>query len=219
MRVRVLLFAALREAVGAKELFLEVGDGACVQDALDQLETEHPVLEKYRGRVLVSVNRERLSMDTPLHEGDEVAVLPPVSGGSGTVRVQAEPLSLDALLAEVQQPGSGGVVTFTGVVRDFSRGQRIDHLEYEAYEPMALQELEKIREDVRLRWPEVNLAIAHRLGRLEIGEAAVVIAASAPHRVEAFEACRHAIDSLKRNVPIWKKEFGEEGSVWIEENP
>jgi molybdopterin synthase catalytic subunit len=219
MRVRVLLFAALREAVGAKELFLEVDAGSDVQGALERLESEHPVLDRYRGRVLVSVNRERVPLDTPLGEGDEIAVLPPVSGGSGTVRVQAEPLSLDALLAEVQGPGCGGIVTFTGVVRDFSRGQRIDHLEYEAYEPMALQELERIRDEVRQRWPEVRLAIAHRLGRLEIGEPAVQIVAAAPHRVEAFEACRHTIDALKKNVPIWKKEFGEEGSVWVEENP
>jgi molybdopterin synthase catalytic subunit len=219
MRVHVLLFAALREAVGAKELFLELRSGASVQDALAVLGSEHPALDKFRGRVLVSVNREHRSLETPLSDGDEIAILPPVSGGSGSVRVQVEPLSLDALLAEVQSPDCGGIVTFTGAVRSVSRGQRIDHLEYEAYEPMALRELERIRAEVRSRWPEVRLAIAHRLGRLELGEAAVVIVAASPHRADAFDACRYAIDTLKKTVPIWKKEFGEEGSCWVEENP
>ena len=219
MRVHVLLFAALREAVGAKELFLELEAGASVADVLTALESDHPVLGKFRGRVLVSVNREHRSTDAPLKDGDEVAILPPVSGGSGSVRVQVEPLSLDALLAEVRSPGCGGIVSFTGVVRDVSRDQRIDHLEYEAYEPMAVRELERIRAEAQTRWPKVRLAVAHRLGRLEVGEAAVVIVAAAPHRPDAFDACRYTIDTLKKTVPIWKKEFGEEGSCWVEENP
>jgi molybdopterin synthase catalytic subunit len=133
--------------------------------------------------------------------------------------VQAAPLSLDALLAEVEAPESGGVVTFTGVVRNHSRGEAIEHLEYEAYEPMAEAEMRKIVRRVRERWPEVRIAMAHRIGRLEIGQPAVMIAAAAPHRGEAFEACRFAIDTLKQTVPIWKKEFAESGAYWVEENP
>jgi molybdopterin synthase catalytic subunit len=219
MRVHVLLFAALREAVGAKDLFLELSRGARVEDVLSALEAEHPVVAKYRGRLLVSVNGERRPLESPLGEGDEVALLPPVSGGSGGARVQAEPLSLDALLAEVRSPECGGIVTFTGAVREVSRGHRIDHLEYEAYEPMAVREMERICDQVRRRWPGVRLSMAHRVGRLELGEAAVMIAASAPHRGEAFDACRYAIDTLKKTVPIWKKEFGTEGAYWVEENP
>jgi molybdopterin synthase catalytic subunit len=113
----------------------------------------------------------------------------------------------------------GGVVTFTGVVRNQARGAEIDHLEYEAYAPMAEKEMRKIRDAVAARWPQVKLAFAHRVGRLAIGEAAVMIAAAAPHRAEAFEACRFAIDTLKKTVPIWKKEFATSGAYWVEENP
>ena len=113
----------------------------------------------------------------------------------------------------------GGVVTFTGVVRNRARGESIDHLEYEAYAPMAEKELRKIADAVHERWPHVRIAMAHRVGRLEIGDAAVMIAAAAPHRAEAFEACRFAIDRLKASVPIWKKEFATSGAYWVEENP
>ena len=217
--MRVLLFAALREALGQKELALELPEGATVGDLLGALESRHGALGAFWGRVLVAVNRERSREDRALAEGDEVALLPPVSGGVGPVRLQASPLSLDDLLDEVRSPECGGIVTFTGVVRNLSRGQRIDHLEYEAYEPMAQRELERIRAEVAERWPDVRLALAHRLGRLELGDAAVAIVAAAPHRAEAFEACRYAIDTLKRSVPIWKKEFSEEGTYWVEENP
>jgi molybdopterin synthase catalytic subunit len=219
MRIRVLLFAALREAVGEKELFLEVPDGASLQELLTELESTHPQVGPFRDHVLVSVNRERRPLETSLASGDEVALLPPVSGGSGSVRIQSQPLSLDALLEEVRSPACGGIVTFTGVVRDESRGHRIDHLEYESYEPMAVKEMERIGAEVSRRWPEVRLVVAHRVGRLEIGDAAVMIVAAAPHRAEAFEACRFTIDTLKQTVPIWKKEFGEDGAYWVEETP
>jgi molybdopterin synthase catalytic subunit len=126
---------------------------------------------------------------------------------------------MDALQAEVSGPTMGGVVTFTGIVRNQARGAEIEHLEYEAYVPMAESELRKITDAVAARWPQVRLALAHRVGRLEIGEAAVMIAAAAPHRAEAFEACRFAIDTLKKTVPIWKKEFATNGAYWVEENP
>ncbi|MFI5314695.1 MAG: molybdenum cofactor biosynthesis protein MoaE [Myxococcota bacterium] len=219
MRVRVLLFAALREAVGEKTLGLELRDSATLADLLAQLESEHAVLARYRGRLLVALNEERAPLATPLGDGDEIALLPPVSGGSQRAWVDAAPLSLDALLREVAGPEMGGVVTFTGTVRNHARGEAIDHLEYEAYAPMAERELRKIVASVAERWPHVRIALGHRVGRLAIGDAAVMIAAAAPHRAEAFEACRFAIDRLKASVPIWKKEFATSGSYWVEENP
>lgn len=217
--MRLLLFAGLREAVGKKEHALELPEGALLRDALARAEAELPPLLHWHGRLLLSLNDARAPLDAPVREGDLIALLPPVSGGAGGGSLHAAPLSLDALVAEVSSPSCGGVVTFTGVVRDHSRGQAIDHLEYEAYDPLAEAEIQKIRDEARVRWPEVRLAIAHRVGRLAIGDAAVMIAAAAPHRPAAFEACRFAIDTLKRTVPIWKKEFGTEGSYWVEENP
>ena len=217
--MRVLLFAALREGVGEKSLDLELRDSATLADLLSRLESDHSGLARYRGRMLVALNQERVPLATPLSDGDEIALLPPVSGGSERVWIDSAPLSLDALLREVMSPAMGGVVTFTGVVRNHARGEAIDHLEYEAYAPMAEKEMRKIAAAVRERWPHVRIAMAHRVGRLEVGDPAVMIAAAAPHRAEAFEACRFAIDRLKASVPIWKKEFAESGSYWVEENP
>jgi molybdopterin synthase catalytic subunit len=219
MRVRLLLFAGLREAIGKKEHFLEVAAGASLADVIARAEAEFPSIERYRGRLIVSLNERQVPLDAPVSEADEIALLPPMSGGSERAWLVAAPLSMDALLAEVRGPDCGGEVTFTGVVRNRSRGHGIEHLEYEAYEPMAVAEMRKIRDEVTRNWPEVRLAMSHRTGRLEIGDAAVMIAVAAPHRAEAFEACRFAIDSLKQNVPIWKKEFSESGTYWVEENP
>ncbi|HKC49581.1 MAG TPA: molybdopterin converting factor subunit 1 [Myxococcota bacterium] len=219
MRVRVLLFAALREAVGEKSLELELRDSATVADLLAQLEAKHRVFVGHRGRLLVARNEERAAPSAVLRDGDEVALLPPVSGGAEREWIDAAPLSLDALLREVGGPEMGGAVTFTGIVRNNARGEAIDHLEYEAYAPMAEKEMRKIVDAVHERWPHVRIAISHRVGRLAIGDAAVMIAAAAPHRAEAFEACRFAIDRLKATVPIWKKEFATSGSYWVEENP
>jgi MoaE-MoaD fusion protein len=219
MRVRVLLFAALREAVGEKSLQLELRGPATLADLLGELEARHAPLARYRGRLLVARNEERVPLSTALCDGDEVALLPPVSGGAERAWVDSAPLSLDALLREVAGPEMGGVVTFTGVVRNRARGEAIDHLEYEAYAPMAEKEMRKIVDAVHERWPHVRIALSHRVGRLAIGDAAVMIAVAAPHRAEAFEACRFAIDKLKASVPIWKKEFAASGSYWVEENP
>lgn len=215
----MLLFASLREAVGQKQLEVELPADATLAELLARLEREHAVVARSRGRLLISLNEERAPLETQLGEGDEVALLPPVSGGSERPWVAAAPLSMDALLAEVCGPEMGGVVTFTGVVRNQARGAEIDHLEYEAYAPMAEKEMRKICGAAAARWPQVRLAMSHRVGRLAIGDAAVMIAAAAPHRAEAFEACRFAIDTLKKTVPIWKKEFATSGAYWVEENP
>ncbi len=219
MRVRVLLFAGLREAVGKKEHLLELPGESSLGDVLARLEQELPEVGAYRGRLMISLNEERAPLERAVNDGDEVALLPPMSGGSGRPWVQPGPLSMDALLAEVGGAACGGVVTFTGVVRDHSRGERIEHLEYDAYVPMAEKEMRAIVASALERWPDVRLAMSHRVGRLEIGDAAVMIVAAAPHRPEAFEACRYAIDTLKQTVPIWKKEFAASGSYWVEENP
>ena len=217
--MRVLLFAALREAVGEKTLELELRPHATVADALAQLEAQQPVFARHRGKLLMARNEERTALSAPLFDGDELALLPPVSGGSERAWVDAAPLSLDALVREVSGPEMGGLVTFTGVVRNHARGESIDHLEYEAYAPMAEKELRKIVAAAAERWPHVRVAVSHRVGRLAIGDAAVMIAAAGPHRAEAFEACRFTIDQLKKSVPIWKKEFATSGSYWVEENP
>ncbi len=159
MQVRVLTFAALREALGAKEIFLEVRGAPTVGEVLTQLESQQPVIARYRGRLLVAVNRVRVPLDTPIREGDEIALLPPVSGGSGLIRIQPEPLSLDELVRTVVDPSCGAIATFTGVVRNVSRGRGIAHLEYEAYEPMAHRELERIRDEILERWPGVRLSL------------------------------------------------------------
>jgi molybdopterin synthase catalytic subunit len=219
MRVCVLLFAGLREAVGQKQLFLELPEDASLGELMAQLAGVHPAVAAYRGRLVISVNAERAPLDRVLRDGDEVALLPPVSGGSGRRWVSEQPLSMDELIREVLGPEMGGLVTFTGIVRDHSKGQSIDHLEYEAYAEMAERELRKIGAQVEQRWPEVRYAMVHRVGRLAIGDPAVMIAAAAPHRPAAFEACRFIIDTLKQTVPIWKKEFATSGAYWVEENP
>jgi MoaE-MoaD fusion protein len=219
MRVRVLFFAGLREAVGRKEQLVDVPEPLSLGELVERLKRDVPEVARYGTRLIVSLNAERRALDTPIGDGDEVALLPPMSGGSERAWVQAAPLSLDALLAEVCGPGVGGIVSFVGTVRDHARGKTIDHLEYEAYVPMAESEMRRIAEQVAERWPGVRVAMSHRIGSLAIGDAAVMIVAAAAHRAEAFDACRYAIDTLKRTVPIWKKEFATEGSVWIEENP
>ena len=214
-----MLFAGLREAVGKKEHLLELDAPAPLAEVLARVERELPELVRYRGRLHVSLNEERAELQALVRDGDEVALLPPMSGGARRICVQAAPLSMDALLAEVTGPRCGGIVTFAGVVRDRSRGEAIDHLEYEAYVPMAEREMASIVAEAEKRWPEARLALSHRVGTLAIGDTAVMVAAAAPHRAEAFEACRFAIDTLKQTVPIWKKEFSEAGTYWVEENP
>ena len=179
------------------------------------LVAREPSLRGMLGIVRVAVNQEFANDDQPLHDGDEVALIPPVSGGSGVFRVSDDPLSLDEVVRAVSTEAHGGVVTFTGVVRSESRGKRIVRLEYEAYRPMAERKMAEIGNGIAGEWPGVRVAIVHRVGTLVVGEAAVVIAASAPHRAQAFEACRAAIDRLKESVPIWKKEIAEDGEEWI----
>ncbi len=219
MRVAVRLFGAVREAVGEKELGVEVPEGASVADLRRLLSRHHPVFDAFGERLSCSVNLEVVPAGTRLVDGDVVAFLPPVAGGAGRCWISELPLDVADVVARVAGPDMGGIVTFIGAVRDHARGRAIRHLEYEAYPEMAVREMEKIADEAARRWPQARVAIGHRSGHLEIGEIAVVVAAAAPHRDEAFLACRFAIDTLKQSVPIWKKEFAEDGESWVDDRP
>jgi molybdopterin synthase catalytic subunit len=159
------------------------------------------------------VNKEYASADTTLRDGDEVALIPPVSGGA--FKLSAEPLSLDAAVDEVRSERDGAIATFVGTTRRESRGRTVLHLDYEAYEEMAEQVMAQITQQLKERYEISEIAIHHRTGRVDVGDASVVIAVSAPHRQDALAACKDAIDTLKEQVPLWKKEFYEGGEEWI----
>ena len=205
MTVVVRLFAGLRERAGWSSRELEAATVADVWPALG--------LGDEPDGLLYAVNREYAGREQELRDGDEVALIPPVSGGA--LRVTEEPLSLDAVVAEVTDERAGGIATFTGTVRRQSRGREVTHLEYEAYAEMAEDVIGQIAADLLTRYELCAVAIHHRVGRVEIGEASVVIAVSAPHRQAALNACREAIDTLKETVPLWKKEVYEGGEAWI----
>ncbi len=221
-RVRALLFARLRELAAGKECVdLEVAEPATVRVAWDELRRRHPDLPADPGGIRAVRNEEFCGWEEPVREGDQLAFIPPVSGGGpgstgAHFEVTADQLDARRLEAAVAHPGAGAICTFTGVVRDRSRGQRVTHLEYEAYGSMAVRQMERLAGEIAERWPEARVAMAHRVGRLEIGEASVVVSVSSPHRAEAIAACKWGIDRLKESVPIWKKEFAESGAVWIE---
>jgi molybdopterin synthase catalytic subunit len=218
MRLRVVLFGSVREQTGLKELDVALPDGSEVGDLRRALARDHAIFARYGERLRASVNYEFAPDDRGLLEGDEVAFLPPVSGGSGRCSLHETPLDVGAVVGRVTGAGMGGVVTFVGAVRDNARGRSIRQLEYEAYPPMAEREMEAIAAEAGRRWPGARVAIAHRVGHLGVGELAVVVVAAAPHRAEAFEACRYAIDTLKERVPIWKKEVATDGEYWVEDH-
>lgn len=216
MRIAVLYFAVFREKLGRDGEELELPAGATVAAAIDALAARHAPIAKLRGRFRVAVNQDFSDDARVLVDGDELALIPPVAGGSARhVALLATPLSLDRCVAAVSGPGMGGIVTFTGVVRRHSRGVTVERLEYEAYAPMAVRELTRLCEEIEGEVAGARLAVEHRVGVLAIGDVAVVIAAAAPHRAEAFTACRAMIDRLKDRVPIWKKEIGEDGAEWV----
>ncbi len=215
MKVRVLYFAAARERAGAEREVIDLAAEAAVEDLARVLSERHPRLAALLPRLRFAVNEEFVQASAALKEGDEVALIPPVAGGAGLFRITSQPLALQEAIDAVKGPDAGGIVTFTGTVRDNSHGKKVRRLEYEAFEPMALRKLEAIGDEVRERWPQVRLCVHHRVGVLAVGEAAVVIAAAAGHRHEAFRACEHTIDRLKEDVPIWKKEIYEDGEEWV----
>ena len=203
--VSVRLFAGLRERAGWSQRDIEA---ATVADVWSQLD-----LGAEPDGLLYAVNKEYAERTQTLRNGDEVALIPPVSGGA--FLLSDEPLSLDRVVDEVRTDEAGAIATFTGTTRIQSRGRTVTHLDYEAYEGMAEQTMEQIANDLRERYELSGVAIHHRVGRVGIGETSVVIAVSAPHRQDALAACKDAIDELKERVPLWKKEVYEGGEEWI----
>ena len=216
-RVTVRFFAAARERARVTEHRLELPGPATVEDVSRALVAAFPALGPLMPQLRVAVDEEFAQVTDVVPDGAEVALIPPVAGGApaGLFRVVDEPLSLAAVVEAVSRVSQGGVVTFTGVVRDHSKGKRVTRLDYEAYAPMAERKLADIAWEAREQWPGTEVAVMHRVGTLVPGELAVVIAASAPHRREAFRACEHVIERLKQDVPIWKKEYAEDGEVWV----
>ena len=214
MQVKLRFFAVVRERLGMDELDLELPEGSTIGDArarVDELAGEAAPLVQ---RSMAMLNQEYASPDEVLHDGDELAFIPPVSGGDH-FKVHADVLDAQAITASVEDDGAGAVVTFLGTVRDNARGRPVTHLDYEAYPEAAEKMLARIAGEMRERWPVLRVAIEHRTGKLAIGEVSVVIAVSSAHRDAAFEANAYAIERIKEIVPIWKKEFYEDGEVWI----
>ncbi|MDE3200383.1 MAG: molybdenum cofactor biosynthesis protein MoaE [Acidobacteriota bacterium] len=230
-QVKVLAFGVLRESLGREPLHMELADGATVGDLLDELSRAHPAV-MLRG-IAVSVNAEYARATQPLTSGDEVGLLPPVSGGAartasfsdegsgnaGEVLLTRDVIDATALLAAAKQGEDGAVTLFDGIVRNNSRGRKTLYLDYEAYEEMALKQMAELCVQAREKFGVRHATIVHRLGRLEIGETSVLIVVASAHRGAAFDACRWIIDTLKKTVPIWKKETFVDGAVWADGEP
>jgi MoaE-MoaD fusion protein len=228
--VKVLFFGAARDMVGDAEVRLSLKGNSTAAAAFEQMLEKFPELRRFGRSLLFAVNQEYAAADREVHDGDELAVFPPVSGGStgsaGALSASGlqsdffeltiDPIDVGAIARRVVLPECGATVTLDGYAREWTRGRQTLHLIYEAYEPMALRELDRLGREAHDRFEIAHIGIVHRIGRLEIGETSVVIAVSAPHRGAAFEACEWAIRELKRTVPIWKKEVFADGDVWVE---
>ncbi|MBC8032264.1 MAG: molybdenum cofactor biosynthesis protein MoaE [Pyrinomonadaceae bacterium] len=248
MQVRLLFFGAARDAVEHDEVRFVLRSATTAADAFAEVLEKYPELQRFGRSLLFAVNQEYAQRDRPIENGDELAVFPPVSGGSqksadaGSVgkrgprrgspdgvlvlpaskfandffELTSEPIDVGAVARRVVLPECGATVTLDGYAREWTRGRRTLHLVYEAYQPMALCELQRLGREAHEQFEIAHIGVVHRTGRLEIGETSVVIAVSAPHRRAAFEACEWAIRELKRTVPIWKKEVFEDGELWVE---
>jgi len=221
MQVRVLLFGVLKDIFPEAISSLQLPDGATVSTLLDHFRALVPTQQALLGSLAVAVNQQYAVPQQILADGDEVALLPPVSGGSPTphIALVREPIAAEALAARLRQGEDGAVVVFDGIVRNNTRGRRTLYLVYEAYEEMALQQMHALAEEAPRRFPVRDVAIVHRLGKLEVGETSVLIVVASAHRAAAFDACRWVIDTLKKTVPIWKKEHFEDGAVWADGEP
>ncbi len=231
IHVRVLAFGVLKDAIGAKALPVELPEGATVADLLARLGGQYPGA-MLQG-IAVSVNAEYATASQVLSASDEVGLLPPVSGGSEPtgdvvdeheaeilhIALTRDVIDADGLVAAAKRGEDGAVVAFDGIVRNHSRGCRTLHLDYEAYEEMAVKQMDALGREARSRFGVRHVAIVHRLGRLAIGETSVLIVVASAHRAQAFDACRWIIDTLKKTVPIWKKETFADGAVWADGEP
>lgn len=230
MQITVLFFGSVKDIVGRSKETIVLEEGSNIGRLFDICAARFPRLTEHASSILFSRNREFTSRSECLQEGDEVAFLPPVSGGApgetenfgerveekNIYRLTRDPIDTRALIEKLRRGEDGAVVVFEGVVRNHSGNRATLFLEYEAYEPMALEKMRAIIAEVQQKFPVDRVGIVHRLGRLQIGEASVVIVVTSAHRHPAFEACHYAIDRLKRIVPIWKKEFFADGAVWVE---
>ena len=220
--IRVLFFGAARDVVAANQLDLSLATPATVASAFQNLVSKFSQLERFGRSLLFAVNQEYATPDTLLKENDELAIFPPVSGGSCDYRcphdffeITTEPIDVGGVARRVVLPECGATVTLDGYAREWTKGKHTLYLVYEAYDSMALTEMQRLGAEAHKQFEIAHLGIVHRTGRLEIGETSVVIAASAPHRQAAFQACEWAIKELKRTVPIWKKEVYEDGEEWV----
>jgi molybdopterin synthase catalytic subunit len=219
MQVRVLFFGALKDLAGKGTDSLSLPEAATLGDVISLYEVRIPRLKDWVGSMAMSVNQEYAGPETKLKSGDEVALLPPVSGGSPRASIVREKIDTNRIMESLKRPEDGAAIVFEGIVRNNTRGRRTLYLDYQTYEEMALKQLESLVEQALTQFQVRDAAIVHRLGRLEIGETSVLIVVASAHRGAAFDACRWLIDTLKRTVPIWKKEYFEDGAVWADGEP
>ena len=233
MQVRVRYLGMLREIAGREVESVDVVDGALLGDLYATLQQRIPQLLQFRHAIALAVNYEYSKSETLLRDGDEVALIPPVSGGATResaadsadmpaaehAAIVRHPIDGGAIAAAIRQPEDGAVAIFDGIVRNQTRGRRTLYLDYSAYEPMALKQMEELAQQALANYAIRDAWLVHRLGRLQIGESSVYIAVASPHRAAAFDACRWLIDTLKKTVPIWKKEYFEDGAVWADGEP
>lgn len=229
MQVRVLFFGVLRDLIGQSADSLNLPEHATLNDVLAHYQARIPSLGNLSASIAMSINQEYAGPEAKLHAGDEVGLLPPVSGGSPAldssvdrvkcVEIVREKIDTAALLEKIKCPADGAVVVFEGVVRDHSRSRRTVFLDYEAYEEMAIKQMNGLVEQALSQFGIRQAVIMHRLGRLQVGETSVAVIVASGHRAAAFDACRWLIDSLKRTVPIWKKEYFQDGAMWAPGEP
>jgi len=223
MQIRVLFFGMLKDVIGATDESIDLPDAATLGDLVKHYQELKPRFRELAACCAMSVNQEYAGPEARLKSGDEIAFLPPVSGGTDRPTHRAaivrEEIDPQAVLSRIKQPSDGAAVVFEGVVRDHTHTRRTLYLDYEAYEEMALKQMEGLIEMALKQFPVRDAAIVHRLGRLQIGETSVLIVVASAHRAAAFDACRWLIDTLKRTVPIWKKEYFQDGAVWADGEP
>jgi molybdopterin synthase catalytic subunit len=231
MQIRVLFFGMLKDVAGREVDSLDLPEHAVLGDVLKHYEMRIPSLRRLSSSLAMSINQEYAGLQSKLHSGDEVALLPPVSGGVGgqavdstvdhanCVKIVPEKIDTAALREKIQCPEDGAVVVFEGVVRNNSRGRRTLFLDYEAYEEMAIRQMNGLVEQALSQFRIRQVTMVHRVGRLQVGETSVVVVVASAHRGAAFDACRWLIDTLKQTVPIWKKEYFEDGAVWADGEP
>ncbi len=233
MQVKVRYLGMLREIAGRDDESVEMPEGAPLGDLYAALQQRMPQLQNFRQAIALAVNYEYSDAKTQLRDGDEIALIPPVSGGldapasvntpalqtTDHAAIVRQPIDGAAISAAIRQPDDGAVVMFDGIVRNQTRGRRTLYLDYTAYEPMALKQMEQLAQQALANYPVRDVWLVHRLGQLQIGETSVYIVVASAHRAAAFDACRWLIDTLKKTVPIWKKEYFADGAVWADGEP